>query len=152
MEGGLCAGGSGVLHHALYVALTRARSILWVSGANDGAGESGNRILKALQESWEDQRERMETVEAETRVERIEGLISEVGPENEQWLRDLASKHQIHEEPITSPEGAILAEPLFWIVKDSVTWVCFGKSAPTTAVRDCLEDMGFRILPLGGSV
>jgi len=150
--GRFCARESGVLHHALYVALTRARSILWVSGSTESPGTSGHRILEAVRTSWEDQGERNGVVHAETPVERLHGLILEVGSTHEQWLRDLSSAYLLHEEPIVSPEGALLAEPLFWIQKDGAAYVCFGKTLPPSAVRDRLEDHGYILLELGDNL
>jgi hypothetical protein len=64
-------------------------------------------------------------------------------------LTRLWRSYLIQQEPITSNDGEILAEPLFWFQVDDRRFACFGSEAPGSHTLHKLEENGIEIIQPG---
>ena len=141
-------GDGQVLAHALYVALTRARSVLYVSAlARLGRTGPGTSIDLALDRASRLLAERSEVADATTAIEDHEDMVRRLGVQHARWYGRLRAREELEEGPIIDPDGAIVAEPLFRFLG----YACFGDRDPGDAVRWRLQDLGYEILPPGGA-
>ena len=140
------AGDGRVLAHALYVALTRARSVLYVSSlARLGRTGPGTAIDLALERASRLLAEQPDVQDATTALEDEQDMVRRLGAGHASWYARLAAEEELQEGPIVDPEGAIAAEPLFWFDGFAV----FGDRDPGKATRWRLQDLGFEILAPG---
>ncbi|MBL8624418.1 MAG: AAA family ATPase [Myxococcales bacterium] len=135
----------------MYVALTRARSVL-VASATAVSDGPGRRIVKALKDvsdrvglapSLED-----DTLDEGARTARtIQKLI---GPAHGEWFVNLLRTRVVALEPIENGDGELLAEPAF-IARDSEGLIAFylDHARPSRAEHLRLEDAGIRVMIVG---
>ena len=140
-----------VLAHPLYVALTRARSILRIYGAEPASTQLGGRVLAVLRECQELSRARP-NVQISTANEDHLALLERIGEDHAQWLKNLAGTYQLTQEPIFGPSGEIIAQPMFWFETLMGKHCCFGRTEPGQLTRDRLEDNRITILMPGKDV
>jgi len=139
-------GDGRVLAHALYVALTRARSVLYVSSlARLGRTGPGTAIDLALERAIRLLVERPRVADATTPLEDEQDMVRRLGVRHARWYARLRAEVDLREGPIVDADGAVVAEPLFWFEGHA----CFGDDDPGSAARWRLEDLGFRILSPG---
>jgi hypothetical protein len=131
------------------VAMTRARSLLYVSSINRHGNGPERDIVETLKTA--DQLLRGEKPVEKIQVNGI-GAISELleilGHQHHAWLRTIAQQHRLQREPLQRTDGSIVAEPLFWLKASSGYYACFDKP-PGTAVMNDLLDAGVRPLQPG---
>ena len=139
------AKGTGVLANGLYVAMTRARSLLAVYGLASKAGEGG-RVMQALDECVNLLGE--PSTEQVSPLDVANDLISTIGTKNREWLKSIMKKSKIELDSVLADNGEVIAEPLFWFVKDGVPFACF-VGEPLQAIRHKLEDLGFQVIAPG---
>jgi len=139
---------TGILANTLYVAMTRARSILAIYGMHVGHA-GGAKIMSVLTEC-------LDLMGAQTKIEKnvdnideLEDIVERIGQENRAWFMDVWKKHRVEQEPLLKADGEILAEPLFWYVRENVTYACFEPHEPSDRIRFALEDSGVEILRVG---
>ncbi|MEI6233686.1 MAG: AAA domain-containing protein [Planctomycetota bacterium] len=143
--------GGDVLAHPLYVALTRARSVLRIYGAEPASTQPGGRVLAVLRECQELSRARP-NVQISTANEEHLALLERIGEGHAQWLKNLAGTYQLIQEPIFGPDGEIIAQPLFWFETLMGKHCCYGRSDPGQLTRDRLEDARIVLLMPGQEV
>ena len=137
----------GVLANELYVAMTRARSILALF-TGSGSGEINEALARCSQQL------------ADTPVidrgvsmrDDFRGLLDVFGEEKGQWLYGVLSKHRIEQEPIVAPGGEVIAEPVFWFTSNGGKHACFGPKQPSPSTLARLAGMGVSVLPVGAAV
>lgn len=139
---------NGVLSAPLYVAMTRARSLLYVSSIVRAEGSPANAIVIAAQEALEDLLSPPREAPACTPVELLLEFEARLGEQHRGWLRSLASGHGIRTGPLVGPGGEIVAEPLFWIESGSRRRACF-MDPPSTYMVNRLDDLGIEVLTPG---
>jgi UvrD-like helicase C-terminal domain len=144
--------GQRVLPESLYVAMTRARSVLYVSATTEtgGCGGAGRLAIEALQSCAEDLH-RPPDVSACSPLEENLELLSRVGESHRGWLAKISSRFDVQTAPVLGPDGSIVAEPLLTFRSLVGTYACF-PSPPSTAVKEQLEDLGVRAIAPGDDV
>ncbi|MCU0721261.1 MAG: AAA family ATPase, partial [Pirellula sp.] len=140
----------GVLASSLYVAMTRARSILTMF-AHRNSNVHARKIFKAIDDCLDCLQDRPEIDVEISPHDDMADLLQWVGPENQRWLQRIWSEKQISQEPIFSANGELIAEPLFWFRENSFVYACFGNEVLTKRAMQKLVDFGVRILPIGGN-
>jgi hypothetical protein len=140
----------GVLASSLYVAMTRARSILTMF-AHRNSNVHARKIFKAIEDCLDCLQEKPEIDVEISPQDDLVDLLQWVGEENRRWLQRIWSEKQISQEPIFAENGELIAEPLFWFRENSVVYACFGKEVLSTRAIQKLVDFGVRILPIGES-
>ena len=134
----------GILANNLYVAMTRARSVLAVFGLM-GRLNDGGRIMTVLKECYELLTEVPRVQADSSMVEVAEELLRLIGVKHRPWLKSILKKHAIEQDPILASDGEVLADPLFWFNHNGTRYACF-KEAPKQAVANRLEDAGIKVL------
>lgn len=142
-----------VLATDLYVAMTRARSVLAIYGHPTNSS-TVKKLIEVL-ETCLDRLVAHPKVEAETsRIDEVEGLLDSLGAskndEIRKWLTKLWHDFDIQQEPIIASNGEIIAEPTFWFRHKDKTLACFAKN-PGTAICYRLEDAGISLIDAGTS-
>ena len=134
---------------ALYVAMTRARSLLVLSGLERVSGP-GAAVIAAASSAVAD----LTTPPALVRPAVLDraALIARLGTEHLAWLAVLWGRYPIHQEPLTDADGGALARPLFWFSDGQRRWACFDEDSPDAVLRACLEDAGVVIIQPGDPV
>ncbi|MCU0721388.1 MAG: AAA domain-containing protein, partial [Pirellula sp.] len=140
----------GVLASSLYVAMTRARSILTMF-AHRNANVHARTIFKAIEDCLDCLQDRPEIDVEISPNDDLADLLQWVGTENRRWLQRIWSEKQISQEPIFAANGELIAEPLFWFRDAGVVYACFGNEVLPKRTMQKLVDFGVRILPLGES-
>lgn len=140
----------GILANNLYVAMTRARSLLAVYGLRDNS-ENGTTIMSVLKKCHSLLME-VPTVQAEASlVDVAEELLLKMGVKHRQWLKAVLKKHAIELDPILADDGEVIADPSFWFDHGNRRFACFCEE-PTQVVQHRLEDAGIKVLLPGDAV
>ncbi|MEK7833504.1 MAG: AAA family ATPase, partial [Acidobacteriota bacterium] len=139
-----------ILSNNLYVAMTRARSLLAIFAYHqNNPSVQTNRLLTTLEQCLDCLLESPEVEKEISNIEEFEDVLERLGGEHRRWLESLWKDYQIQQEPIIASNGEILGEPLFWFkAKDRVT-ACFGKEKPGRHTMFKLEDNGIEIIQPG---
>jgi hypothetical protein len=137
-----------ILPSVLYVAMTRARSILYVSSIDRSQGSPSALVVDALQTSLEDLRSLPTETLVCTPVEEDLELLERIGTEHRDWLRDVMTGFEIKTGPLCRSDGSIIAEPLFWFRSTPSGYACFDEEPSAYVVQE-LQDIGFRPLRPG---
>ena len=141
----------GILANNLYVAMTRARSILTIFSESKGSSDA-NKLYKILNDCLDMLHERPQ-VDTETHPQsELMDLLDIIGLEHRKWLMELWGKHPIIQEPIVTKTGEIVAQPLFWINAGNINYACFGKELPGQRALERMVDLGIRILKIGENI
>ena len=138
-----------ILANSLYVAMTRARSLLAIYGIHTGSSAS-----RLLMETMAD------CIVVQNAVPNIDGsnsiqddlidIMKRIGTQHRPWLVNLWKSHQIHQEPILNDIGQIIVDPLFWFEHEGMKWACFeNDSAGNDGIADSLTANRIRILRSG---
>lgn len=137
-----------ILANNLYVAMTRARSVLHIYGWSRSSP-----LERKLFAVLKDCQERMVTdsneVVSPSTLDDFEDLVERVGEQHREWLANLVRATQIKQEPLVAADGEIVAEPLFWLENNGRLFACFGQEQPGPATRHRLEDAGIELLVPG---
>ena len=116
-------GAGDILTSNLYVAMTRARSLLAVYGTKDsstGAGEIFDSIGRCLEQL-------NSTSDAATEISRqdqFNDLLDQIGKQHRAWLRGIWNRFEVQVEPILDESGNVIAQPLFWFLDGERSVVC----------------------------
>jgi hypothetical protein len=133
----------GILANNLYVAMTRARLLLAVYAyARAKPDENTQRLLTTLQTCLDGLLENPKVEQEANDRDDFEEVLARLGTDARDWLASLWGGRLIQQEPITTDEGEILAEPLFWFQADDRVYACFGSESPGTHTLHKLEDKG----------
>ena len=139
----------GVLANSLYVAMTRARSLLAVYGLRHSTSH-GDRIMTTLKDCL-GLLTKVPAVQAESLLDVAEELLSRIGTKHRAWLKAIMKKHPIEQDPMLADNGEVLADPLFWFGHDDTIFACFCEE-PKQTVRHRLEDAKITVLLPGNAV
>ena len=142
--------GEGVLANKLYVAMTRARSVLVVFAyARKNPDEDTRQLLATLEECRNGLLDRP-TVEREiSPLDDLEDVLARLGAGRRDWLTGLWRAYLIQHEPLLAADGEILAEPVFWFQVDDRIVACFGDEPPGPHTLDKLDDHGIGVIRPG---
>ncbi len=136
------------LGYPLYVAMTRAKSQLILSGHRSEQAES-NRLLECLHQTQLDLREatqrRTETDREDIRSE----LVRRLGVVHTAWVDELLQRREIKLSPLLDSAGKITAEPLFHFRTPLFHYACFADRSLTGQQQEELQSDGYTILVPG---
>src|SRR5262249_34897714 len=114
-------GGKKILANNLYVAMTRARSVLAVFAyEKKGASPQAAEILSVIEDCLDAVLERPKVEKDISNLDDFEDVLARIGREHRDWLAGLWKSRWIEQEPIVTADGEILAEPVFWFKEDDV--------------------------------
>ncbi|WP_437193302.1 AAA domain-containing protein [Planctomicrobium sp. SH527] len=117
-----------ILANNLYVAITRARSLLAIYGTSQG--QPASRQLMETVSNCLTTLNSAPTVETTTSIQDdLNDILDQIGHEHRKWLVDLWKRFEIRQEPLTDEQGTLLAEPLFWFRNGDSVHACFGAEA-----------------------
>jgi ATP-dependent exoDNAse (exonuclease V) beta subunit len=140
----------GILANNLYVAMTRARSLLAVYAyERKNPDENTRRLLTTLKECLDALLERPKVEREISNLDDFEDVLSRLGAKHRGWLEKLWTTYHVEQEPILADDGEILAEPLFWFKEDDRVAACFGEEGPGTHTLHTLEDHGIEVVRPG---
>ncbi len=145
------AKGKGVLANNLYVAMTRARSILSLY-AHQSTHPDGRRIIEAVDFCLDCLHERPQVDSDISAQDDLVDLLSIIGDEHRKWLSSLMSTYQVSQEPLITKNKELIAEPLFWFKHQGKILACFGDKLPKQRTLQALQDHSVSILKLGQGV
>ena len=141
----------GILANNLYVAMTRARSVLAVFGLR-GKSDDGSRIMSVLKECHALLTQVPAVQSESSMVDVAEELLRRIGvKKHRDWLKSVLKKYAIEQDPILAGDGEVIADPLFWFDHGGTRYACF-KEGPKQAVANRLEDAGIKVLLPGAAI
>ncbi|MCC6509061.1 MAG: ATP-binding domain-containing protein, partial [Pirellulaceae bacterium] len=142
------AEGTGILANSLYVAMTRARSILKLFSRH--VPEPEVERLSSVMEQCLDYLTTAPTIDRQTSLQDdLLAVLDQIGLEHRAWLEDLWQRFEISQEPIVTDAGEIIAQPLFsfsWLMGH---YACFGNQPLFRHVLDKLEEHQITVLAPG---
>jgi AAA domain len=139
-----------ILAKTLYVAMTRARSVLAVYSYRRTNPDQNTQMLLATLEKCLDGLLERPKVELEiSNLDDFEDILGRLGADKRDWLATLWKSQLIQQEPIMAENGEILAEPLFWFRENNRKVACFGNERPGAHTLHKLEDNGVEVLKPG---
>lgn len=131
-------GEKGALSHPLYVAMTRARSVLYVSSITRSPGSPSAAIVDALQTCLEDQRSVPLASPACTLAEEYLEIVERIGNEFRSWFQSIAST-SVQCGPILRADGSVAAEPVFHFKRGGKWMACFSSPLTQFATQELLD-------------
>ena len=142
------AQGKGVLANNLYVAMTRARSVLTLfsQSMNDPSSQTLYEVIEDCLGHLE------EAPEVESEIspqDDVVAMIDQIGSEHRKWLIDLWNKYKVSQEPLITKGGEIIAEPLFSFRVGKQAYACFGTEQPRKRILQRLDDFNVKIIVAG---
>jgi superfamily I DNA/RNA helicase len=143
---------TGILANNLYVAMTRARSILAIYGWRRNQPSHEAQIISVLHECLELLVDRAEVDKEISDIDEFEDIVERIGQNHRSWLENLWKKYWIEQEPILAGNGEIIAEPIFWFQIDQRTVACFGNNSPGKSTQFRLDDAGIEIILAGDEI
>lgn len=137
-----------ILFASLYVAMTRAKSILGVYFTDTGKSSVKvlNGVLKACHKALSEA-PRIDSQECGSQAD-FDNLLEQIGSQHRKWLQSLRRDYKIIQEPIIDSGGQVIAEPLFWFDKNGKHHACFLEAISDTLER-MLADLGIVRIEVG---
>ena len=139
--------GRGILAKNLYVAMTRARSLLAVYGKQRGSPEV-EELISTIDTCWNNIASQAGIESEDSALDNFEDLVTRLGTEHRPWLSRLWKNYAIQQEPIIVDDGEILGEPLFWFQNGKRSYACFENTIGARA-RHRLNDAGIDVIAPG---
>lgn len=141
----------GLLANNLYVAMTRARSILTLFSQRLRDSDP-ERLYEAIEDCLGHLEQRPEIEADNSLQDDFVELLDQLGHQHRSWLLQICNTHRISQEPITTNTGEIVAEPLFHFTVGQAHYACFGAELPRPRIRQRLEDSGINLLAAGQEI
>jgi hypothetical protein len=142
------AHGKGVLASPLYVAMTRARSILNLFSHKMNSHEA-QRIQGVLDDCLVNLQEAPQVETTRSAQDDIAEILCLIGETHRRWLEDLWKRVMILQEPLITERGELIAEPLFHFEVDNRIYACFGTELPSERVLQQLKELGVKVIAAG---
>ena len=92
------------------------------------------------------------TIQASSASDDLQELLERIGDNHAQWLKKLAERYPLIQEPLLGADGEIIAQPLFWFETLIGKHCCFGRTDPGQLTRNRLEDNNIFLLMPGQDV
>jgi len=141
-------GDGQILANNLYVAMTRARSLLAIYGIRDGSNAS-RQLTQTISNCIETMNSTPD-VELSTSIQDdLNDILENIGVEHRNWLVDLWKRFDIRQEPITDAVGRVLVEPLFWFEHGGNRVACLENDAVLPSQKNNFWESGIVILKIG---
>jgi superfamily I DNA/RNA helicase len=145
------AKGKGLLANNLYVAMTRARSVLTLF-AQSMKDQNAVRLYDVIDDCLGYLQEAPVVHSENSMQDDVVEILDCIGIEHRSWLVELMKKRELSQEPIISDTGEIIAEPLFWFRENQRIHACFGPEYPRKRIMQRLEDINARAILPGESL
>ena len=141
-------GDGQILANNLYVAMTRARSLLAIYGIRRGSTTS-RQLCETIANCVESMNSTPEIEVPSSIQDDLNDILESIGTQHRKWLVDLWKRFEIRQEPITDADGNVLAEPLFWFERGESLWACFGTTSLSPDKETEYGRCGVTVLRLG---
>jgi hypothetical protein len=145
------AHGKGILANNLYVAMTRARSVLTLFSQKMNDPEA-----QLLYEVIDDCLGHLgESAEVESEIspqDDVVEILDRIGAEHRKWLIGLWNKFKVSQEPLVTKAGEIIVEPLFSFQAGKQTYACFGTEPPRKRILQKLDDFNVKLILPGEQI
>ena len=143
-------GDGQMLASNLYVAMTRARSMLAIYGITGGSAAS-RQLTQTISQCVETMSSRPDIDRSSSTQDDLKDILENIGSEHRKWLADLWKRFEIRQEPITDSDGRLLAQPLFWFENDGVRVACFGSDVVSHDQQIRLRQSKIKALQVGAT-
>lgn len=141
----------GILANNLYVAMTRARSILTLFSQRMG-NRDAKQLYAVIEDCLDNIHERPQIDSEISPQDDLVDVLDIIGDEHRKWLVSLWGGHRVSQEPLLTKGGEVIAEPLFWFKANGKAYACFGLETPRQRVVQKLDDFGVSILEVGQEI
>ena len=142
---------TGILANNLYVAMTRARSVLTLF--SQSMNDARAKTLYSVIEDCLGYLEEAPSVAFEiSPQDDIVEILDLIGSEHRKWLIDLWSKVKVSQEPLMTKAGEVIAEPMFSFRLGKKSYACFGNELPRKRIMQRLEDFEVRAIIAGEDI
>jgi hypothetical protein len=138
--------GRGPLGHPLYVALTRARSVLEVYAQTGGASAASLGVIDVLRRTADDLTCPDERNPQSLAQDDMDWIVSRLGEEHRAWVVDLSTRCVLRLEPVVAADGETVATPLFTYERGGKLHACVDPEQDSPALRQRLEDLGVEVV------
>jgi superfamily I DNA/RNA helicase len=142
------AQGKGVLANNLYVAMTRARSVLALFSQRMNDLEA-KKLYQVIEDCLGHLEEAPDVDSEISPQDDIVEILEHIGSEHRKWLMELWSKVRVAQEPLMTKTGEVIAEPLFSFRIGKQTYACFGSELPRKRILQRLEDFDVKPIVAG---
>jgi superfamily I DNA/RNA helicase len=144
-------GDDRILASNLYVAMTRARSLLAIYGIRGGS--TGSRRLTETMAGCVAAMNSTPEVDSSSSIQDdLNDILDRIGKEHRHWLVCLWKQFEIRQEPVTDSDGSILTEPVFWFEQNGRRFACFGAEGILPERQAVLQKIGIEVLVPGAEV
>ncbi len=137
-----------ILANNLYVAMTRARSLLAVYSLN-----SQSPAVQQLNEAFDSCIAMLNSPPDDespfSHEDDITDILERIGPEHRGWLVTLWEHHEVIQEPIADDLGTVIAEPLFWFERGGQRFACFDVEPSAAEKSRLMSDHGIVVISAG---
>lgn len=141
----------GILANNLYVAMTRARSILTLFGQKMN-NQHARKLYQVIEECLDNLHERPAIETEISPHDDVVDLLAVIGNEHRKWLVDIWNRFGVSQEPLATKGGEVIAEPLFCFKANGKPYACFGNETPRQRILQRLQDFGVTVLAVGQDV
>ena len=139
-----------ILPNNLYVAMTRARSLLNIFAYHrNNPNDQTSHLLSTIEQCLDCLLTSPEVEQTISNVEEFEEVLDRLGGSHREWFEKLWKHYRIQQEPIIASDKEILGQPLFWFRIDNRITACFGGQPPGPQILHKLEDHGIEIIHPG---
>ncbi len=141
-----------IIPNNLYVAMTRARSVLAIYAyEQQNPKPEAVTLLSTVETCLNALLDRPKVEREISNLDDFEDVLARLGSgkrdsDKRDWLAKLWKSYLIQQEPITAGDGEILAQPLFWFQADDRMVACFGDEEPGAYTLHKLEDNGIEVV------
>ncbi len=136
-----------ILAANLYVAMTRARSILGIYSLK--SSEVAAKRLNAELERCIAILKFPPVVDPGSGAQdELHDLLELIGRQHRKWLSDL-QEHGFTQEPILAPDGSVIAQPLFWFIRGGKKFACLPPEEQRPSKIEMLAMNGIQVLEIG---
>ena len=142
------ARGHGVLGHTLYVAMTRARSMLAVF-SQSLPDQEARQIYHVLTTCLGQLSTIPSVLIDHSPQDDLLEILEQIGEAHRSWLSEIMARYKLNQEPIVTPTGEVVAEPLFSFRVGQQIYACFGTQVPDNHAQFRLEEAGIKLITPG---
>ncbi len=139
---------AGILANNLYVAMTRARSILTMFTHTNVQGKN-REIVHTITACLQRLRSRSVSIAQTLNQAESEDLLTQLGRSRRNWLKEISNRYVVMQEPLLLNSGELPVEPIFWIQTETARWACFGNRQVTARDVSRMHAAGVRLLATG---
>ncbi len=145
------AQGVGILANNLYVAMTRARSVLTLFSQSMNNADT-LKLYEVIDDCLGHLEEAPEVESEISPQDDVVAILDQIGSEHRKWLIELWNKYKFAQEPLITKGGEIIAEPLLSFKVGTQVYACFGNEPPRKRIAQRLEDLSVKVIVAGQQI